>query len=151
DVGLDLIRGDLNRINLEAASVDGIVSRSVMEHLSDPLSTYQEFSRVLKPGGWVILLTPNLWDYGSLVASLIPNRFHPMIVAKTEGRAEMDTFPTYYRSNTSGAVKRLAKASGFQIAACKHLVQYPNYLMFSAPLFLVGTWYAKLVGRFEVF
>jgi SAM-dependent methyltransferase len=151
DAGLELIRGDLNLIKLDTGSVDGIVSRSVMEHLSNPDATYKEFSRILKPGGWVIFLTPNLWDYGSLFAKLIPNQFHPMIVAKTEGRDELDTFPTYYRSNTPGAVKRLAKTSGFQIAACKYLGQYPNYLMFSAPLFLLGTWYAKLIGRFEVF
>jgi SAM-dependent methyltransferase len=151
DAGLELVHGDLNLIKLDSASVDGIVSRSVMEHLQDPLATYREFSRLLKPGGWVIVLTPNLWDYASLAARLIPNRFHPMIVAKTEGRAEMDTFPTYYRSNTPGAVRRLAKASGFRLADCKHLGQYPNYLMFSAPLFLVGTWYAKLITRFEIF
>jgi SAM-dependent methyltransferase len=149
--GLELVRGDLTQIHVETGSVDGIVSRSVMEHLQDPLATYREFSRLLKPGGWVIFLTPNLWDYASLLAALIPNRFHAMVVAKTEGRAELDTFPTHYRSNTPTAVSRLAKASGFRVESCEHLAQYPNYLMFSAPLFLMGTAYAKLISRFEMF
>ena len=148
--GLELLCGDLTRVNLESGSVDGIISRSVMEHLQDPLATYREFSRLLKPGGWVIFLTPNLWDYASLLAKAIPNRFHPMLVAKTEGRAEMDTFPTHYRSNSPRAIRRLAKASGFRLESCTHLVQYPNYLMFSAPLFLVGTAYAKVIGRFGI-
>jgi SAM-dependent methyltransferase len=150
DGGLELLCGDLNQIRLETGSVDGIVSRSVMEHLQDPLSTYREFARLLKPGGWVIFLTPNLWDYASLLAKAIPNRFHPMLVAKTEGRAEFDTFPTHYRSNTPGAIRHLANASGFRLESCAHLAQYPNYLMFSAPLFLLGTAYAKLIGRFEM-
>jgi SAM-dependent methyltransferase len=148
--GVELLCGDLNRIQVESGSVDGIVSRSVMEHLEDPLATYREFSRLLKPGGWVIFLTPNLWDYASLLSKAIPNRFHPMLVAKTEGRAEADTFPTHYRSNTPGAVERLAKQSGFRLDSCAHLAQYPNYLMFSAPLFMLGTAYAKLIGRFEM-
>ena len=36
DAGLELLRGDLNRIQVESGSVDGIVSRSVMEHLRTP-------------------------------------------------------------------------------------------------------------------
>jgi SAM-dependent methyltransferase len=141
------IRGDLSRIDLPDASVDIVVSRSVMEHLKDPLAAYLELGRVLKPGGYFVFLTPNLWDYASLLSRLIPNRLHASIVRRTEGRDEADTFPTWYRSNTAGTVARLAAASGFRVASCRYLTQYPNYLRFNTLLFLAGAEYARIIGR----
>jgi SAM-dependent methyltransferase len=147
--GVELHRGDLASMPLPDASVDLIVSRSVMEHLVDPLAVYREFRRVLRPGGHVLFLTGNAWDYGSIAARLIPNRFHPWIVARTEGRAEEDVFPTVYRSNTRRAVERWARASGLEIASFRYLGQYPSYFMFNGALFLIATAYEKLLSRFE--
>ena len=141
------IRADLSRIDLPDASVDIVVSRSVVEHLRDPLPAYWELSRILKPDGYFVFLTPNLWDYAALFSRLIPNRFHASIVRRTEGRDEADTFPTWYRSNTVRTIARLAAASGFRVVSCQYLVQYPNYLRFSTLLFLAGAAYAKMIGR----
>jgi len=41
-----------------------------------------------------------MWDYGTLVAYIIPNKYHARIVKKVEGRGEEDTFPTAYKTNT---------------------------------------------------
>ena len=75
--GVELIKGDLANIPVPDASVDMIMARSVMEHITDPLAVYTEFGRVLRPGGQVVFLTANLWDYAALIAKAIPNRFHP--------------------------------------------------------------------------
>ncbi len=147
--GIETYNADLARLPLEPASVDLIMSRSVFEHLTDPEPVYKEFARVLRPGGRVIVLTANMWDYGTLCARLIPNRFHGRIVKKVEGREEEDTFPTAYKTNTRGAVDRLAAASGLQVQAFEYLSQYPNYLMFNGGLFLLGTAFEKLISRFE--
>jgi SAM-dependent methyltransferase len=126
-----------------------IMSRSVFEHLGDPESVYTEFARVLRPGGRVVFLTANMWDYGTLVARMIPNRFHSRIVNVVEGRAEEDTFPTEYKTNTRADVNRLAAKADLRIEAFDYLSQYPNYLMFNGLLFLLGTGFEKLIGRFE--
>jgi SAM-dependent methyltransferase len=141
------IRADLSRIDLPDASVDIVVSRSVMEHLKDPLPAYRELCRILKPNGYFVFLTPNLWDYASLFSKLIPNRFHASIVRQTEGRDEADTFPTWYRSNTARTIARLAAVTGLRVVSCQYLVQYPNYLRFNTLLFLAGAAYAKTIGR----
>ena len=47
-----------------------------------------------------MFLTANMWDYGTLVARAVPNRFHAGIVKVVEGRAEEDTFPIAYKTNT---------------------------------------------------
>lgn len=147
--GIELINSDLSRIPIPDASVDLIMSRSVFEHLTDPESVYREFARVLKPGGRVVFLTANMWDYGTMVARLVPNRMHAKVVRMTEGRAEEDTFPVAYKTNTRVAVDRLAAQSGFSVESFEYLSQYPNYLLFNGALFLVGTAYEKLINRFD--
>ena len=111
--GIETHNADLANLPLESGSVDVVMSRSVFEHLTDPESVYRELARVLRPGGAVVFLTANMWDYGTLVARLIPNRFHGGIVKRVEGRAEEDTFPTAYRTNTRRAVEELSRCTGF--------------------------------------
>lgn len=147
--GIETHRADLAAIPVPDASVDVIMSRSVFEHLDDPSSVYREFSRVLRPGGHVVFLTANMWDYATLAARAIPNRFHSSIVRRVEGREEADVFPTRYRTNTRRAVERLAAQANMTIDDFRYLGQYPNYFMFNSALFLLGTAYDKLVCRFE--
>jgi SAM-dependent methyltransferase len=148
-LGIETYNTDLAHLPLPDGGVDIIMSRSVFEHLSDPQSVYREFARVLRPGGVVVFLTANMWDYGTLFARLIPNRFHARIVSKVEGRAEEDTFPTEYRTNTRGDVERLALGSGLKVESFEYLSQYPNYLMFNGALFFIGTCFEKLIRRFD--
>lgn len=147
--GVELYNNDLGKIELDDNSVDLIMSRSVFEHIQDPSAVYQEMFRVLKPGGRLVFLTANLWDYASLIASIVPNRWHPWIVSKTEGRAEKDVFPIQYKTNTRGAVYRLAKHSGFEVESFQYLGQYPCYFLFNGVLFLLATAYEKLITHVE--
>jgi SAM-dependent methyltransferase len=147
--GVDLIHCDLGRVPLPSASVDVVMARSVMEHIERPLEVYAEVGRLLKPGGHFIFLTANLWDYASLIARVVPNRLHPWIVAKTEGRKEEDVFPIQYRTNTRRSINRLADQAGFEIVTFKYLGQYPSYFMFNGVLFLLATGYEKLITRFD--
>jgi SAM-dependent methyltransferase len=146
---LELLKHDLGHIPLESGCVDLAMSRSVMEHVSDPARVYKELYRVLKPGGHFIFLTPNLWDYASIIAKLVPNRFHPSIVARTEGRAEEDVFPVAYRTNTCSAVTSWARKTGFELISFRYLGQYPSYFMFNGLLFLLATAYEKVIARFR--
>jgi SAM-dependent methyltransferase len=147
--GIELHNADLSATGLPPESVDVIMARSVVEHLADPTAVFGEFARVLRPGGVFVFLTANLWDYGSLVASVVPNRFHPWVVARTEGRREVDVFPTQYRANTRAAIARHAAASNLLVADFRYLGQYPAYLLFNGPLFLLGTYYEKTISRFK--
>ena len=159
-IGIDLVEfkvsdQDLRLINtnvghmdaLESASVDLSYSRSVMEHIEDVDRAYGEIARVLKPGGRYIFLTPSLWDYASLIAYVTPNSLHPAIVRYVEGRKEEDTFPTHYKSNTRRAIEHLAARHGFHVEEFSYLGQYPNYLVFSRPLFWLGCKYDRFLAK----
>ena len=145
--GMELLNEDLGNISLPAESVDLVMSRAVMEHITEPDRVYREIQRILKPGGHFVFLTANLWDYASIFAKLIPNRYHASIVSKMEGRAEHDVFPTAYRTNTRSAVTKWARRSGLELASFRYLGQYPSYFMFNGFLFLLATGYQKLISR----
>ena len=147
--GVELLKNDLSAIPIEDACIDVVMSRSVMEHVADPRAVYGEMRRVLKPGGYFVFLTGNLWDYAALCAQAVPNRFHPWIVAKTQGRAEADVFPTQYKTNTFGAVRKWAMRAGFEVVSFDYLGQYPAYFMFNGLFFLLATGYEKLIQKVE--
>ncbi len=147
--GVELLNNDLSRLPLEDGSVDIVMSRSVMEHIDDPAAVYREINRVLRHGGYFIFLTANLWDYAALIAKLVPNRFHPWIVSKTEGRKEQDVFPIQYQTNTFRAVKKWASQADFEIVSFRYLGQDPSYFTFNAFLFLLATAYEKVLSKFD--
>lgn len=86
---------------------DLIVSRYVFEHVQDPQWLASELLRVTKPGGWICALTPNKWGYVALAARLVPNALHRRALSRVQPhRKEEDVFPTVYRLNRPGAVRR---------------------------------------------
>jgi SAM-dependent methyltransferase len=147
--GVRLVQGDLSNTGVEPGSVDIVMARSVMEHVAEPRAVYAEMYRILRPGGHFLFLTANLWDYASLIAMCIPNRLHPAIVARTEGRAEHDVFPVCYRTNTRRSVAKWAREAGFELTSFRYLGQYPSYFMFNGALFLMATAYEKVISRFD--
>lgn len=146
---IEAIRCDLSRIPIEDGCIDLIMSRSVFEHLTEPEVVYREVARILRPGGRIVFLTANMWDYGTFVARIVPNQYHGRVVRHVEGRAEMDTFPTAYKTNTRSAITELANQSGLVLEDFQYLNQYPNYFMFNGALFLVGVAYERLTSKFE--
>lgn len=147
--GIETYNTDLAHLPLADASVDLVISRSVFEHLTDPESVYHELSRVLRPGGKIVFLTANLWDYGTMIARIVPNRFHGKIVKAVEGRNEEDTFPTAFRTNSRSAVDGYAAKAGLRVSGFEYVSQYPNYLMFNGVLFFLGMCFEKTISYFD--
>lgn len=138
------VRGDLSRLPFSSNSFDMVVSRSVVEHLSDPPQVFREFSRVLRPGGILITVTPNKYDYVSLIASLTPHWFHQRLVSRIFGVSEDDVFPTFYRANTRSAIRKAMAVSGLIERQLTSVTHYPAYLSFSPILFRLGVLYERL-------
>jgi SAM-dependent methyltransferase len=89
------------------AQFDLIVSDFVFEHLEDPAKVTAELLRVLKPGGWVLARTPNKYGYVAIIAALVPNRLHQLVLKTIQPyRKELDVFPVYYRINTNAQVRQ---------------------------------------------
>lgn len=62
--GLDVRVGTLDTAGLPAGSFDAILMSHVIEHVSDPRETIAECHRLLRPGGRLTMLTPNIDSLG---------------------------------------------------------------------------------------
>jgi 2-polyprenyl-3-methyl-5-hydroxy-6-metoxy-1,4-benzoquinol methylase len=67
---------DLNEnCALSAASFDVVIAAEVIEHLENPRQVAREWYRLLKPGGTVVLSTPNNESLRSLLAFVVRGHF----------------------------------------------------------------------------
>ncbi len=143
--GAQVFKGSAEVVPFNDQAFDVVVSRAVLEHLKEPAKVFQELFRVLKPGGKTVLLTPSKFDYVSVSARLIPNRFHANVVKATEGRNEVDTFPTFYRANSRRQIRRLAVNAGFELQRLEYLDQSPYSLRFRPPIYRLALRYHYVV------
>jgi SAM-dependent methyltransferase len=126
-------------------SFDLAFSIYVLEHIADPRPLASELRRILRPGGVFLALTPSRFHYVSLIASLTPTWFHKWINQR-RGRKAIDTFPTQYKLNSRGQVKKHFGPQGFEVAEFECFEVQPNYLTFSTPTFLLGAAYERTVN-----
>jgi SAM-dependent methyltransferase len=136
---------DANSIPYPDQSFDVVFSDNVFEHLEQPELVLKEVWRVLRPGGRLLVKTPNTAHYMPLISRLTPHRFHEF-VNELRGRDSTDTFPTHYRANSPSAMRRLAAQTGFRVANIELVEGRPEYLRFSAPTYLAGLAYERLVN-----
>jgi SAM-dependent methyltransferase len=134
-----------NIIPYDDNTFDLVFSDNVMEHIQDPMHVLPEIHRVLKPGGICLSKTPNKWHYMPTIARLTPTWFH-RFYNKLRGRSTFDTFPTAYQLNSSGAVKKFAKETSFEVNDIKLIEGRPEYLRLTAPTYLCGNAYERLVN-----
>ena len=60
---------------LPDASVDAAAAVEVIEHLENPRAFVRELTRVVRPGGWIVVTTPNQLSALSLLTLVVKGRF----------------------------------------------------------------------------
>jgi SAM-dependent methyltransferase len=144
----DAVKGDLARLPLRGASFDLIVMSHVAEHLEAPEGAFVELARVLRPGGRLLLLTPNRWHYVPLAARLLPHRLH-VAFNRRRGVDARDVFPTRYRANTAGRLRALAACAGLAVERLERFETEPEYLAFHLVPYALGVLYERIVNGSE--
>jgi len=130
-------------------SVDLCVCDNVLEHVEEGESFFSEAARVLRPGGYLCVRTPNAWGYVALASRLVPNRLHGNVLSRVEEKPkeEEDIFPTLYRCNTIPKLRRLLGQHGFD-----HVVygydSEPQYLRFSRVAYWLGVLHQRFAPGF---
>jgi SAM-dependent methyltransferase len=133
---------------LPDASVDLAVSDYVLEHVDEPEEFFAEIRRVLKPGGYLCMRTTNAMSYFGVAARLVPNSAHAAVVQKAyvRPREEADVFPTRYRCNSVGKVRRILDRHGFE--HCVYGYQSdPAHFGFSRALYTLGVLHQRYAPR----
>jgi len=140
-----LIEND--RIPLESETIDLCISDAVVEHVADVDLFFAECARVLKPGGYLCIRTPNARNYASVASRVVPNRLHARVLGRIQPRRKSaDVFPTLYRCNT---VKRLRAALERQGLECvvRSYEPEPAYLSFSRLAYAIGVLHQRHAPR----
>lgn len=126
---------------------DLITCNMVVEHLSAPTRVFAEFFRVLRPGGVVIILTPNIFHWANVVSWATPFWFHRQVLKRLWDREPEDVFPTLYRCNTPARLRRFLQRAGFADETV-HLVPGRQRLIQFGPLFYLEYFLYRIAFRF---
>ena len=138
--------GDGEPWAVEPASADIVLCDNVIEHLERPAWFFAEARRVLRPGGYLAIRTPNVLSYVGAASRLIPNRWHRRVLRAVQpGRDE--AYPTVYRCNTVWRVRRMLAEHAFDGIAYGYEAE-PSYLNFSKLVYALGVLHQKLAPGF---
>jgi len=121
-VGVDAIRYDefplqarFTPVDLNAAPwpladecADAVVAVETIEHLENPRAFVRELTRLTKPGGWIIVTTPNQLSLLSKMTLLLKNQFN----AFQEG-----SYPAHLTALLESDLRRIAGESGWEDVA----------------------------------
>lgn len=113
-----VVRGELTGGGLPFASgsADAVLFSEVVEHLVDPDSALDELHRVLRPGGHLMLSTPNLaawYNRGLLLAGVQPV-FSEVSLRHIHGRPGSQVVG-HLRLYTARALREFVAACGFEV------------------------------------
>jgi 2-polyprenyl-3-methyl-5-hydroxy-6-metoxy-1,4-benzoquinol methylase len=108
---LPVIAGTLEEAHLPAASFDAISMYHVIEHVPDAIALMAECRRILKPGGRVVMLTPNAVSLGHRLfhrswRGLEPPRHLFLFSVRSLARATEEAGLSVSVSRTSSVIAR---------------------------------------------
>lgn len=96
--GFEVYSGGLDDARLPAASVDAVVASHLVEHVPDPTAFVREAARILRPGGRLVLLTPNAAGHDAVRFGRDWRGLEP---------------PRHLTVHTPSSLHRMATAAGF--------------------------------------
>ncbi|UUU21827.1 class I SAM-dependent methyltransferase [Streptomyces sp. DSM 40750] len=112
------IRGELadGGLPFRSESADAVLFSEVIEHLVDPDSALDEIHRVLRPGGHLMLSTPNLaaWYNRALLLAGVQPVFSEVSLRGIHGRPGTEVVG-HLRLYTARALREFVAASGFEV------------------------------------
>ncbi len=133
-----LVVGSAEALPFQDASFDLLTCNMVVEHLCAPEKSFSEMVRVLRPGGQIIIHTPNLLNYAVFlnhtVARWIPRKRVLGLIRFADKREEDDIFVTFYRANTVRRLLEICGALGLKEESRRILTPPRPFFNFFAPL-----------------
>lgn len=112
------VRGELadGGLPFRSESADAVLFSEVIEHLVDPDSALDEIRRVLRPGGHLMLSTPNLaaWYNRALLLAGVQPVFSEVSLRGVHGRPGTEVVG-HLRLYTARALREFVAASGFEV------------------------------------
>lgn len=140
---------DIEHMPFKDASIDIVVTRMVIEHLKRPQIFFNEVSRVLKPTGAFLLMTPCKFGLVTSVSRLLPEKLRPWLAKNIIGTPSTDVFPTYYRANTLRALDRYLREASLYRDKVVNYQPPPYAFVFSRIACGIAIVYFRLIAKYE--
>jgi 2-polyprenyl-3-methyl-5-hydroxy-6-metoxy-1,4-benzoquinol methylase len=99
----ELVDLDTGRVSMPDETADVVISVETIEHLENPRLFMRELVRLTKPGGWVVVTTPNQQSLLSLLSLIVKGQFAAF--------QEAD-YPAHLTALLEIDLKRIATESG---------------------------------------
>jgi ubiquinone/menaquinone biosynthesis C-methylase UbiE len=136
---------------LRDASVDLVVSRSVIEHLSDNDVFFANCARVLRPGGALVHTFACKFAPFAVINQLLPNAIARRLLAWFQPQwTEECGFPAHYNNCYFSAVRRLLERHGFHDARFSFRFYQSIYFNFFLPFYVPMLLYDLIIWRLGV-
>lgn len=148
DSAIRRIACDLETMAFPDNYFDLITCNMVVEHLERPSNVFAEFFRVLRHGGRVLILTPNVYHWANAVSRVTPYWFHKAVNKAVFGTNPDDVFPTLYRCNSESALRSALGMTGFSSIVIHSLPGRPRLADFG-PLFYIEYAFYQVSLRFS--
>lgn len=149
NICLDEIKiGYVEELPFEDNTFDVVISLWVLEHLENPLQTFTEIHRVLKPGGIFMFAAPNIYFFPLFIINVLKSsKINHLLNEKLYGRKEKDVFEAYYKANS---IKRIEKLSAnlFKLDTLK-LNYDPSYTSINEFTFSASNTFQKLISIYS--
>jgi glycosyltransferase involved in cell wall biosynthesis/SAM-dependent methyltransferase len=116
DCSIDHFNAEKDRFPYPDEHYTTVLCCELLEHLlEDPMHMMAEINRILKPGGHLVLTTPNIASLRALAAAL--EGYHPgFFPAYIRPSAAGEVDARHNREYTPREIQRLLENSGFQVA-----------------------------------
>jgi SAM-dependent methyltransferase len=155
----NLVRCSGTALPFRTGSFTLVTAAMVVEHLEEPRQVFDEIARVCRPEARFVVFTPNVFNYGMVLARNTPYRFHlfckrlTYYLARREWKKfDGDLFPTWYRANRVGRLRRLLRQAGFVEQRLERL-SFPHTFGFLKPFYVASLLFERAINRrwLEVF
>jgi len=140
---IDLFDAEKDRFPYPDEHFSTVLCGELIEHLfGDPMHLMSEVNRILKPGGHIVLTTPNIASLRGIAAILQgyhPGLFHSYIKPAESGHVD----PRHNREYTPREIHQLLENSGFEVTLLEtggfRDAPHPEY-----------NWVLHLMNRYEL-
>ena len=126
-------------IPLDDHSLDLVLCRATVEHLSNVESFLEILSRKVRPGGKVVLVFANKYAPPMMINRLIPNKLAEfLLILLVPGTKGYGGFRAFYDKCTVKEFKRSAVKCGFKVNYEYCSYYSSSYFQFFVPLFILS-------------
>ncbi|NLY75918.1 MAG: class I SAM-dependent methyltransferase [Firmicutes bacterium] len=151
DTDQKIVANVVDGLPFENEAIDMLVSRSVLEHLTDVEAFVRNARKALKKGGLFISVFPSKFALFSLINQMFSSKYSKRLshFFFPEKKGECG-FPAFYKKCYYTAIKSCLERNGFEILEIRVSYFQSPYFGFFAPFFLMSLCYEMIIRTLNI-